>query len=155
MLSILHPILCTSFQATLRESRIFSSLLKVQNLISSRGFIRYQLVDFSAHMADFDISFGFGVSQKMISNANVFGYRVLHQIVCEFYGTLIVRYQRNFVELTSKVSQGLLHLQQLCIIGTSCYVFSFGSGQCYTIFLFELQDTRDHPRNWQVTVVLF
>jgi hypothetical protein len=41
-------------------------------------------------MVDFDISFGFVVSQKMMSNVNVLGSGVLHWIVCEFYGTLIV-----------------------------------------------------------------
>jgi hypothetical protein len=41
-------------------------------------------------MKQFNISFGFMVSKEMVSNVNVFGSRVLHRIVCKFYGTLIV-----------------------------------------------------------------
>jgi hypothetical protein len=41
-------------------------------------------------MKPFDISFGFVVSQEMMSNVNMFGSRVVHWIVCKFYGTLIV-----------------------------------------------------------------
>ena len=37
---------CARRQATLRESMIFSSLLKAQNLDSSRGFVKIQLVAF-------------------------------------------------------------------------------------------------------------
>jgi hypothetical protein len=39
----------------------------------------------------------------MILDINVFGSGVLHWIVCEFYGTLIVTQHRNFVKLTSIV----------------------------------------------------
>jgi hypothetical protein len=60
-------------------------------------------------MKQFDISFGFMVSQEMVSDVNMFSSRVLHWIVCKFYGTLIVTQKWNFVKLTTKISKGLLH----------------------------------------------
>jgi hypothetical protein len=60
-------------------------------------------------MKQFDISFGFVVSQEMMSDVNMFSSRVLHRIVCKFYGTLIVTQKWNFVKLTTKISKGLLH----------------------------------------------
>jgi hypothetical protein len=84
--------MCSKFKFydTVRESKIFSSLLRKQNLVSSRGFVKISARIFGAHMKQFDISLGFMVSQEMMSNVNVFGSRVLHMIVCKFYGTLIV-----------------------------------------------------------------
>ena len=45
---------------------------------------------FGAHMANFDISFGFVVSQEMMTSVYVLGSRVAYEIVCKLNGTLIV-----------------------------------------------------------------
>ena len=41
-------------------------------------------------MANFDISFGFVISQEMMTDVYVLGSRVTYMIVCKFNGTLIV-----------------------------------------------------------------
>ena len=75
----------------LQESSIFSSLRKAQNLDSSRGLVKISAsCFFGAHMVNFDISFGFVVSQEMMSDVYVLGSRVVYGIVCKLNGTLIV-----------------------------------------------------------------
>jgi hypothetical protein len=54
-------------------------------------------------MKQFDISFGFVVSQEMVSDVNMFSSRVLHWIVCKFYVTLIVTQKWNFVKLNQNL----------------------------------------------------
>ena len=60
-------------------------------------------------MVNFDISFGFMVSQEVMMDVYVLGSRVAYGIVCKLYGTFIVTQEWDFGELTSKITKGLPH----------------------------------------------
>ena len=60
-------------------------------------------------MANFDISFGFMVSQEAMSDVYMFGSWVAYGIVYKLYGTFIVTQEWDFGELTSEIMKGLPH----------------------------------------------
>jgi hypothetical protein len=91
---------------------------------------------FGAHIAGFDISFGFMISQKMLPDIYVFGTGMLYWVVGKLDGTLIVTKEWDFVILTTKISQGLPHPKQLSAKSTSSNVFGFGGGKRDTILFF-------------------
>ena len=63
-------------------------------------------------MANFDISFGFVVSQEMMSDVYMFGSWVAYGIVCKLYGTFIVTQEWDLSEVTSKVVEHNMHRLQ-------------------------------------------
>jgi hypothetical protein len=60
-------------------------------------------------MMDYDISFGFVVSQKVMLDVYVLCSRVVYGVVCQLNGTLIVTQKWNLGYLTAKVFESLLH----------------------------------------------
>ena len=60
-------------------------------------------------MVNFDISFGFVVSQEMMTDVYVLGSKVAYGIVCKLYGTFVVTQEWDFREVTSKILKGLPH----------------------------------------------
>ena len=60
-------------------------------------------------MANFDISFGFVVSQEMMLDVYVLSSLVTYGIVCELYGTFVVTQEWDFSEVTSKILKSLPH----------------------------------------------
>ena len=62
-------------------------------------------------MANFDISFGFMVSQEVMTDVYVLGSRVAYRIVGELYGTFIVTQEWNFGKLTSEIKKRVCFIQ--------------------------------------------
>ena len=60
-------------------------------------------------MVNFDISFGFVVSQEMMLDVYVLSFWVAYGIIGELYGTFIVTQEWDFGELTSEIMKGLPH----------------------------------------------
>ena len=60
-------------------------------------------------MMNYDISFGFVVSQKVMLDVYVLCLRVVYRVVCQLNGTLVVIQQGNLGYLTTKVFESLRH----------------------------------------------
>ena len=91
--------MCAMFQTKLRESRIFSSLRKAQNLVSSRGLVKISASCFSV----LTWRVVFVVSQEVMTDVYVFSSRVTNGVICKFDGTLVVTQERYLGELTSEI----------------------------------------------------
>ena len=62
-------------------------------------------------MMNFDISFGFVVSQEMMSDVYVLSSWVAYEIIGKLYGTFVVTQKWDFGEVTSEILKGLPHLK--------------------------------------------
>jgi hypothetical protein len=70
---------------------ILSSLLSSQNLLSYKGFGKdIDELFIGSHMKNHYVAFDGMVSQKVVSDINVFGSRMLTRVVGNLDGTLIV-----------------------------------------------------------------
>ena len=147
---------CARNQATLRESMIFSSLLKAQNLDSSRGLVKISANCFSVLTWWMTIS-------PLASWSLKKWCRMSMCFVQEWFTRLFA----NLMALSLSHKSGILvnsHLKSfnVCFIQSSwaqqasAATYSASAVDKATEFYFlELQDTKERPINWQVPVVLF
>ena len=143
-------------QARLREYNMFSSLLKAQNLDSSRG-----LVKISASCPSVLTCY------KAISPLASWSLKKWWRISMCFVRECCTGLFANLIALSLSQNRGIASKWQpkslnVCLIHKSCaqnapaLTYSASTVDKATEFYFlELQATNDRPRNWQVPVVLF
>jgi hypothetical protein len=143
-------------QSKLCESKTFSSLRSLQKVFSSNGLVKISASWFSVLIWKTSISpFLLVVSQKVMPDVYVLG------VLCST-GLSAMRIALSL----SHRSETLLRLypkyRRVCLIQSSCAqhcpaaTYSASAVDRATeVCFFELQDTRDLPRNWHVPDVLF
>src|ERR1044072_7675206 len=75
------------------------------------------------------------ISDEVMSNVNMLSPVVLNRILRNINSTQVVTVQCHDIMCDIVLSQHLLHPDHLRTTATSCYVFSFNSGQGHTILL--------------------
>ena len=148
--------MCAIVQTTLRELSIFSSLHKAQNLDSSRGLVKISASCFLM------LTWRILISPLVLWSLKKW-YRMSICLVLEWFTGLFA----SFMALLLSHKSGILvnwHPKswRVCLIQSSwaqhapAATYSASAVERATQFFFlELQDTRDHPRNWHVPKVLF
>ena len=147
---------CTRIQVRLRESKIFSSLLKAQNLCSSRGLVKISASCRSVL-----------TWRKAISPLASWSRKNWCLISMCFVLECCTGLLASLVALSLSDKSGILLNSQpkslkVRFIHKSwaqqapAATYSASAVDKATEFYFlELQDTREQPRNWHVPVVLF
>ena len=147
---------CATSQGTLRESKIFSSLLKAQNLCSSRGLVK---ISASCHSVL--------TWRKAISPLASWSRKKWCHISMRFVLECCTGLLASLMALSLSHKSGILlnpqpkslkvrfihksWAQQAPAATYSASAVDKATGFCFL----ELQDTRERPRNWHVPVVLF
>jgi len=143
-------------QARLRESKMFSSLLKAQNLDSSRGLVKISASCLSVLTCC-----------KTISPLASWSLKKWWRISMCFVRECCTGLFASLIALSLSQNRGTASKWQpkslnVCLIHKSCAqhapaaTYSASAVDKATKFCFlELQATKDRPRNWQVPVVLF
>ena len=138
----------------LQESSIFSSLCKAQNLDSSRGFVKISASCFSV------LTWWILIS-PLVSWSLKKWCRMSMCLVLEWLTGLFA----SFMALSLSYNNGILvkrhpKSRRVCLIQSNwaqhapTATYSASAVESATQFCFlELQDTRDHPRNWHVPEV--
>src|ERR1044072_2603490 len=75
------------------------------------------------------------ISDEVMSNVNILSPAVLYRILGNINSTQVVAVQCHDILCDIVLSQHLLHPNHLRTTATSCYVFSFSSGQGHTVLL--------------------
>ena len=73
---------CARVQATLLESKIFSSCLNSRNLASSKGFVKIsaRLIIMSVDIVELDFPSPYVIPDEVIPNLNMLRLEVLHRV---------------------------------------------------------------------------
>ena len=147
---------CAIVQATLRESSIFSSLRKVQNLDSSRGLVKISASCFLVLKWQILISPLVSWSLKKWCQMSIC-------LVLEWLTGLFA----SFMALSLSHKSGILvnwhpKSRRVCLIQSSgaqhapaATYLALAVERAIKFCFLELQDTRDHPRNWHVPEMFF
>jgi hypothetical protein len=106
-------------------------------------------------MVHLDISLLLVVSLEVIPDVYVLSASVFNRIIRHADCTLIVTYEWDFAQIEPK-SQRVCLIQSSCAQHCPAATYSASAVDRATdVCFFELQDTRDLPRNWHVPNVLF
>ena len=147
---------CTRLQARLRESKIFSSLLKAQNLCSSRGLVKISPSCLSVLTC-----------HKAISPLASWSRKKWCLISMRFVRECCTGLLASLIALSLSHKRGIALKWQpkslkVCFIHKSCAQYApavtysaFAVDKATEFCFFELHAIKDRPRNWQVPVVLF
>ena len=153
---LVHQSRCAIVQTTLRESSIFSSLRKAQNLDSLRGFVKISASCISV------LTWWISISPLVSWSLKKWCWMSMC-LVLEWLTGLLA----SFMALSLSHKSGILvkrHpkswrvylIQSGWAQHAPTATYSASTVERATQFCFlELQDTRNHPRNWYVPEVLF
>ena len=140
----------------LQESSIFSSLRKAQNLDSTRGLLKISASCFSV------LTWRFSISPLILWSLKKWCW----MSICLFLQWLTGLFA-SFMALSLSHKSGILvnwhpKSRRVCLIQSSwaqhasAATYSASAVERATQFcFFELQDTRNRPKNWHVPEVLF
>jgi hypothetical protein len=107
---------------------------------------------------DMDLSylpFLYVVSHKMIPHFYKLGFGMKNWVLCYTYGTGAVTLKWNMGILLTKVTHGVCDPKELRATTSRGNILCLGSGLATLDCLWEDQDTKQDPKNWQVAEVDF
>ena len=147
---------CTRIQARLRESKIFSSLLKAQNLCSSRDLVKISASCPSVLTCVKEISPLASRSRKKWCLISMCFVRECCTGLLVSLIALSLSHKRGIALKWQPKSLKVCFIHKSCAQHAPAATYSTSIVDKATEFCFlELHATKDQPRNWQVPVVLF
>ena len=86
-------------------------------------------------MLDEDVALHDMISEKMMTDLNVFCLRLLNWVIGNLDGAFIVTEEWHILHVDATVLESLLHPKKLSTARSSSNVFRFRSGETYTVLL--------------------
>ena len=91
------------------DSKVFSSHRNLQNLFSSKGFVKISANCSSVNLNDINIFLHDMISEKVMTDLNVLCLRVLNWVVGDLDGAFIVAVEWHLLQMNAIVFECLLH----------------------------------------------